>query len=72
MSNIFDPKIIRSSRSSLSIQISRSGEVIVKAPRLVPAFVVKKFVESKKDWIEKTLNKINSRKLKAKQYKNGE
>lgn len=66
------PKIIRSSRSSVSISITPSGEVIVKAPRLVPGFVIKQFISKKQDWIEKHLQKLQDKKAQPKKYINGE
>lgn len=72
MSNIFEPKIIRSSRRSISIQIERDGEIIVKAPRFMPMFLIRQFISAKQEWIEKTLEKVNARLPKKKKYKHGE
>ena len=44
--------LIRSDRKSLAIQINPIGEVIVRAPRLMPLKDIDSFVESKQDWIE--------------------
>lgn len=65
-------KIIRQSRASISIQIDRNGEVIVKAPRLVPQFFIDQFINSKKEWIEKGLAKMSTRIPKKKKYQEGE
>lgn len=65
-------KIIRAHRASISIQINRQGEVIVKAPHLVPKFVIDQFVNSKKDWIDKSLAKVSVRKPKKRTYQEGE
>lgn len=35
------PKIIRSSRLSMSIRINLMGEVIVRAPKFIPTFLIK-------------------------------
>lgn len=67
-----EPQIVRSRRASISIHIERDGRVIVKAPVLVPNFVIKKFIQEKSDWIEKTLAKIAKRKPTEKAYQDGE
>ena len=37
---------------NIRITVRRSGEVVVTMPRLVPHFVVERFVVSKQEWIE--------------------
>jgi len=51
-------KIIRSRRKTISIEI-RSGEIVVRAPILVPKFAINKFVLQKADWINKYLQKTS-------------
>lgn len=51
-------RIRRLSRRSLSIHIQENGEVEVRAPRYVPDFLIRRFVDSKRDWIEKTRLKV--------------
>lgn len=65
-------KIIRQSRASISLQINRQGEVIVKAPRLIPKFLIDQFIASKSDWIEKSLAKVSVVTPKKRQYNEGE
>lgn len=48
------------------------GEVIVKAPRLIPKFMIDNFVNEKKDWIDKTLEKVKKRQPTTRLYKEGE
>lgn len=67
-----EPKIIRSRRSSISIEINKHGELIVKAPRLIPMFMIDQFIASKKEWIEKTLEKVQKRIPAKKNYREGE
>ena len=57
-------EIIRSPRKSLSLQITPAGDIIVRCPRRYPVREIEKFVESKRDWIEKRLTKIESRPLR--------
>lgn len=65
-------RIIRANRASISIQITRGGEVVVKAPKLLPKFLIDQFVSSKKDWIEESLAKIAVRLPKKRSYTEGE
>lgn len=72
MANYPEPKIVRSRRSNLTLHINLQGEIIVKAPLLLPTFMIKKFVKEKEDWIEKTLAKVAKRKPDEKKYQEGE
>ena len=51
-------QIIRSHRRTLALEITPTGEVRVRAPYFVSEQDIKKFVESKFDWIEKHLKKL--------------
>lgn len=53
--------IKRLNRRSLSLHILHTGELEVRAPKYVPEFVIRQFVASKEDWIEKTRKKLLSR-----------
>ena len=44
-------RIVRSSRRTMAIELTRKGEVLVRAPRLVPSFVIDRFVAEHEDWI---------------------
>lgn len=50
-------QVIRSSRRTISVQISADGTVIVRCPRRMSGEAVRAFVESKTDWIRKHLDK---------------
>ena len=54
-------QVIRCRRRSVGIRVTDAGEVIVRAPLRMPMAQVRSLVESKRDWIEKTLAKVNSR-----------
>lgn len=62
-------QIIRSRRRSMCIMI-KDGEVVVKAPPLVPKVLINRFVLSKSDWINKHLT--NPKVRFKRQYKEGE
>lgn len=48
-------RLVRSDRRTLALEISPEGEVIVRAPRHLPAREIERFVLSKQGWIEKHL-----------------
>lgn len=54
-------ELVRSSRSSVSIEIKRGGAVVVRAPFLMPLKAIEEFVASKTGWIEKHKRKIAER-----------
>lgn len=64
--------ILRQNRASISLQVTRSGEVVVKAPRLVPKFFIDQFINSRKEWIEASLQKVSLRLPKKRLYAEGE
>jgi len=54
-------KIIRSKRKSVSLHIDKSGEVIVRAPLLMPKIFIDRFVHKNSAWIEKHQTKTQKR-----------
>ncbi len=56
-----DVKIIKSRRRTLSISVTKEGEVVVKAPLFLSDRAIKKFVAEKEDWIENALEKAAAR-----------
>ena len=50
-------KLIRSRRRSISIEITRAGQLVVRMPRYGSVEAVKRFIAEKRDWIEKKLVK---------------
>lgn len=54
-----DYKIKRSARSfNLRISINAQAQVIVSAPKIMPEFLIHKYVEGQKAWIESNLAKV--------------
>ncbi|MFH1244710.1 MAG: YgjP-like metallopeptidase domain-containing protein [bacterium] len=45
--------LIRARKRTLSLQVTRAGEVIARAPLYYPKFLIDRFVESKSRWITK-------------------
>ncbi len=66
------PKIIRSVRKSISLQVNSKGELIVKAPHFVPEKFISDFIKQKQDWIEQSIEKVNSKKSPVRSYQEGE
>ena len=54
-------KIIRSKRKSVSLHIDNSGDVIVRAPLLMPKAFIDRFVHKNSAWIEKHKAKSQQR-----------
>ena len=54
-------KIIRSKRKSVSLHIDKSGELIVRAPLLMPKIIIDRFVDKNSVWIEKHQTKTQKR-----------
>lgn len=52
-----DVQVIRSNRKTISLEITSSGEILVRAPRRMPETDIRAFVESKKSWLAKHLQK---------------
>lgn len=50
--------LIRSKRKTLSIQISRNSQIIVRAPESLPVAYIENYIQQKQDWIEKAQKKI--------------
>lgn len=50
-------QVIRSSRKTIAIQITSAGEVLVRCPRRMKTENIRRFVESKTDWVEKHVRK---------------
>ncbi len=46
-------RVVRSRRRSVSLQIGRDGELIVRAPYLTPEREIRRIVESHRDWISR-------------------
>lgn len=53
-------RIIKSQRKTISIEISKLGEVTVRAPLFCPKWRINAFIKQKQNWIEKTLKRFKS------------
>lgn len=50
-------QIIRSARRTLSLEITRTGEVLVRAPKYMPEAEIQRFIREKSSWLKKHLQK---------------
>ena len=50
-------KIIRSNRRTISLEITRTGDVLVRAPRHMSEAKIQQFVRDKSGWLQKHLQK---------------
>jgi len=64
--------IIRSFRNSIMLHITPTGELVVKAPHVVPKRIIDQFIDQKKNWIFKTIEKIDVQKGKKRKFTEGE
>lgn len=68
-----DIRIIKSSRRSIALHVEPDGTVFVKAPKLMPDFLIRKFVDGHADWIEKQQKKVATHpKPQKRQFAHGE
>lgn len=65
---IFEYKIIRSSRKTVSIQVDADCNITVRAPYRVSEKEIEKFVSDKKEWLEKAVLKQMTRNKNKKEY----
>lgn len=54
-------RLIRSNRKTISISVNSEGMVMVKAPIGLSRVYIEQFIEDKRDWINKTVEKQRTR-----------
>ena len=69
---IFEYKIIRSSRKTVSIQVDADCNITVRAPYKVSEREIEEFVSDKKEWLEKAVLKQMNRNRNKKEYTDDE
>lgn len=53
--------LIRSKRKTLALQILPTGEIFVRSPLLYPKFLIERFLWERKNWIEKSQEKMRKK-----------
>ena len=51
-------QIIQTNRKTISIEITKDAQVLVRAPRSMSKAEIQSFVESKSEWIEKNRKEV--------------
>ena len=59
--NRFPVKVIRSRRKTISLQITPEGQVLLRSPYGVSKEELQRFVDEKRDWLNKNLQKVQQR-----------
>lgn len=54
--------ITRKAIKYLRLKITRDGELVVSAPRLMPRYQIDRFLEEKKEWIQTHITNIHDKK----------
>lgn len=63
----FTYQIKRSSRTSgIKVQIKPNAQVVVTAPKFIPEFIIRKFVDGQREWIENNLAKVKKNQVAVK------
>jgi predicted metal-dependent hydrolase len=55
-------QLIRSERRTVSIEIKRDGEVLVRAPKHMTGKEIQNFIQSKSEWLNQHLKKVETEK----------
>ena len=58
-------KLIRSGRKSISVEVTRDCEIIVRAPYRMPKSDIEKFLDDRTEWINKHLAEMRERMEKS-------
>ncbi len=69
---IFEYKIIRSSRKTVSIQVDADCNITVRVPYKISEREIEEFVSDKKEWLEKAVLKQMNRNRNKKEYTDDE
>lgn len=65
-------KLVRSFRKTLSLHVDHQGELVVKAPHLLPLSQINKFISEKENWIKKQQTRAANSHHILHTYENGD
>lgn len=70
----YDKVIVRSRRRTLSLQVQMDGSLVIRAPHSLNETIIDKFLNDKRDWIERASQKIQLRykKVRSRNFVEGE
>lgn len=60
--------LIRARKRTLSLQVNGSGELIARAPMLMPKFFIDRFIKEKSAWVEKRRKDLLAPKARKRRY----
>lgn len=72
MIDISNIQIKRMHRKTMSLQVLSDGSLIVKAPILIPKFIINEFLKKNEEWINKHVGVKKRGNTQAKTYQEGE
>jgi predicted metal-dependent hydrolase len=65
-------KLVRSKRKTLSLIVEEDGTLTVRAPLRMKVADIRRFIETKADWIQRKQARVQKEALPARQYADGE
>ncbi len=66
-----DYQLVRSKRKTLSLQIDKNAELLVRAPMHLSIKTIEQFITEKQNWIDKKQTKSNNKKIVKPNYEAG-
>ncbi len=68
------PKLIRSRRRSIALEVRHDGTLVVRAPHFLPDAQIREFISKRRAWIDNVYNRTREKLqlFKPKQFVNGE
>lgn len=66
--NTMNYELIRSARKTLAVEITKDGNIIVRSPKKCSQKTIDEFIRKNAQWIERTLIKVEQRRLIAEKY----
>jgi predicted metal-dependent hydrolase len=72
MSETQKPKVIRSNRRTLALQVLPNATLVVRSPLFMPQFLINRFIKQNQDWIKRRLAQVKEKKVTKREYQEGE
>ena len=63
----YEFRLVRSKRKTCAIEVSINGDIIVRAPLYMPEYIIKNFVNSKRDWIDTSRRRLAQKQAEHKE-----
>lgn len=72
MKEVKEVTIVRSKRKTVSLEVTKNAEVVVRAPLRASDTFIQTFIQKHLDWIEKQKKEMSAKKVGAKEFVDGE